>query len=202
MLTLTGVIRAVTTLGGGVNKKTGEIIPTRPVLQVEGLDNRGLVQLFTLTVPDTKPFEGRVGEQVTVPVRAWAPGAQVSLAYEGARCEWGTQQAAACGRWRDAGRHTQAAAGGSLEFIHTNNSPNPISMRVCALLRAAVYSSKHSSRVALKRASRHGFGPCNFSCVVCDLMAWGSGDSPGGEGRWDHLSTKGKPRVLGRGVRG
>lgn len=36
MLTLTGVIRAVTTLGGGVNKKTGEIIPTRPVLQVEG----------------------------------------------------------------------------------------------------------------------------------------------------------------------
>lgn len=118
MLTLTGVIRAVTTLGGGVNKKTGEVIPTRPVLQVEGLDNRGLVQLFTLTVPDTKPFEGKVGEQVTVPVRAWAPGAQVSLAYEGARCEWGTQQAAACGRWRDAGRHTQAAAGGSSR-VHT-----------------------------------------------------------------------------------
>jgi hypothetical protein len=23
---------------------------------------------------DTKPFEGRVGEQVSVPVRAWAPG--------------------------------------------------------------------------------------------------------------------------------
>lgn len=85
MLTLTGVIRAVTTLGGGVNKKTGEIIPTRPVLQVEGLDNRGLVQLFTLTVPDTKPFEGKVGEEVTVPVRAWAPGAQVSLAYEGGK---------------------------------------------------------------------------------------------------------------------
>jgi hypothetical protein len=29
------------------------------------------------TVPDTKPFEGKV-EQVIVPVRAWAPGAQVS----------------------------------------------------------------------------------------------------------------------------
>jgi hypothetical protein len=41
--TLTGTIRAVTTLGGGVNKKTGEVIPTRPVLQIEGLDNRGLV---------------------------------------------------------------------------------------------------------------------------------------------------------------
>lgn len=85
MLTLTGTIRAVTTLGGGVNKKTGEVIPTRPVLQIEGLDNRGLVQLFTLTVPDTKPFEGRVGEQVAVPVRAWAPGASVSLAYEGGK---------------------------------------------------------------------------------------------------------------------
>jgi hypothetical protein len=58
MLTLTGTIRAVTTLGGGVNKKTGEVIPTRPVLQIEGLDNRGLVQLFTLTVPDTKPLKG------------------------------------------------------------------------------------------------------------------------------------------------
>jgi hypothetical protein len=27
MLTLTGTIRTVTTLGGGVNKKTGEVIP-------------------------------------------------------------------------------------------------------------------------------------------------------------------------------
>jgi hypothetical protein len=67
------------------SQETGEVIPDSPVLQVEGLDNRGLVQLFTLTVPDTKPFEGRVGEQVTVPVRAWAPGAQVSFAYEGGK---------------------------------------------------------------------------------------------------------------------
>jgi hypothetical protein len=37
MLTLTGVIWPITTLGGGVNKKTGEVIPTRPVLQIEGL---------------------------------------------------------------------------------------------------------------------------------------------------------------------
>lgn len=58
MLTLTGTIRAVTTLGGGVNKKTGEVIPTRPVLQIEGLDNRGLVQLFTLTVPTPSPLKG------------------------------------------------------------------------------------------------------------------------------------------------
>lgn len=82
MLTLTGTIRATATVGGGTNKKTGELIPTRPVLQIEGLDSRGLVQLYTLTVPDTKPFEGKVGEQISVPVRAWAPGAMVNLSYE------------------------------------------------------------------------------------------------------------------------
>lgn len=82
MLTLTGTIRAATTIGGGLNRKTGEVIQPRPVLQVEGLDNRGLVQLYTLTVPDVKPFEGRVGERINVPVRAWAPGATVQLAYE------------------------------------------------------------------------------------------------------------------------
>jgi hypothetical protein len=36
----------------------------------------------------------------------------------------------------------------ALEFIHTNNCSNPISMRVSGLLRPAVYSSKHRSRVA------------------------------------------------------
>lgn len=82
MLTLTGTIRATATIGGGTNKKTGEIIPVRSVLQVEGLDSRGLVQLYTLTVPDHKPYEGKVGEQIAVPVRAWAPGATVNLSYE------------------------------------------------------------------------------------------------------------------------
>lgn len=82
MLTLTGTIRATATIGGGINRKTGEAIPHRPVLQIEGLDNRGLVQLYTLTVPDLKPFEGKVGEQISVPVRAWAPGAAVNLSYE------------------------------------------------------------------------------------------------------------------------
>lgn len=81
MLTLTGTIRAATTIGGGVNGK-GVAIPLRSVLQVEGLDNRGLVQLYTLTVPDHKPFEGKVGQEINVPVRAWAPGAQVNLSYE------------------------------------------------------------------------------------------------------------------------
>jgi hypothetical protein len=82
MLTLTGVIRAATTLGGGLNRKTGEVIPQRPVLQVEGLDNRGLVQIFTLTVPDLAEYEGKVGQSISVPVRAWTTSGVVNLAYE------------------------------------------------------------------------------------------------------------------------
>lgn len=83
MLTLTGTIRAVTTIGGGRSQQTGEVFPTRPVLQVEGLDSRGLVQLYTLTVPDLAPYEGKVGQQISVPVRAWAKGASVNLSFEG-----------------------------------------------------------------------------------------------------------------------
>ena len=85
MLTLSGTIRAATTIGGGINRKTGEVIPTRPVLQVEGFDNRGLVQLYTLTVPDLAPYEGKVGQSIAVPVRAWAQGTSVNLAYEAPR---------------------------------------------------------------------------------------------------------------------
>lgn len=82
MLTLTGTIRAATRLGGGVNRKTGELIPVRPVLQVEGLDSRGLVQIYTLTVPDLAGYEGKVGQQISVPVRAWSTGGPVNLAFE------------------------------------------------------------------------------------------------------------------------
>lgn len=82
MLTLTGTIRATATIGGGTNRKTGEVIPTRDVLQIEGLDSRGLVQLYTLTVPNLADYAGKVGERISVPVRAWAPGASVSLSYE------------------------------------------------------------------------------------------------------------------------
>ena len=82
MLTLTGIIRAALQIGGGVNRKTGEQFPLRSVLQVEGQDGRGLVQLYTLTVPDHKEYEGKVGQEISVPVRAWAPGATVQLSYE------------------------------------------------------------------------------------------------------------------------
>jgi len=82
MLILQGLLRAATTIGGGTNKKTGEVIPERKVLQVETLDSRGLVEVKTITVPDLKPFEGKTGQKVNVPVRAWASNAVVNFMYE------------------------------------------------------------------------------------------------------------------------
>ncbi len=85
MLTLTGTIRATATLPAFTNRKTGQTSEPRPVLQIEGLDSRGLVQLYTLTVPDLVDYAERIGESISVPVRAWAPGAVVSLSFEAPR---------------------------------------------------------------------------------------------------------------------
>jgi hypothetical protein len=82
MLILQGILRAATTLGGGTNKKTGEVIPARDVLQVETVDGRGLVKVDTITVPDLAPFAEKVGQKVNVPVRAWATGQPVNFVYE------------------------------------------------------------------------------------------------------------------------
>ena len=83
MLILQGTLRAATTLGGGTNKKTGEVIPTRSVVQVETQDARGLAQLHVLTVPDHSPYTGQIGERMSFPVRAWAPGGvSVNLTYD------------------------------------------------------------------------------------------------------------------------
>jgi hypothetical protein len=82
MLVLVGTLRAAATLGGGTNKKTGEVIPLREVLQIETKDNRGLVEVKTITVPDSKPFQSQLGKEVKLPVRAWATGAPVNFVYE------------------------------------------------------------------------------------------------------------------------
>ncbi len=83
MLILQGTLRAATTLGGGTNKKTGEVIPLRNVLQVETVDNRGLVQMTTITVPELGKFAEKIGSTVNLPVRAWVPGnAQIGFVYE------------------------------------------------------------------------------------------------------------------------
>jgi len=36
----------------------------------------------TITVPDLKAFQDKVGKQVNVPVRAWATGTPVNFMYE------------------------------------------------------------------------------------------------------------------------
>lgn len=82
MLILQGILRAATKLGGGTNKKTGEVIPIRSVLQVETTDHRGLVQMTTITVPDLAPYASKVGDKVNLPVRAWAPGVTVGFVFE------------------------------------------------------------------------------------------------------------------------
>mgnify|MGYP000440934546 CR=1 FL=1 len=82
MLILQGLLRAATTIGGGTNRKTGEVIPERKVLQVETLDSRGLVEVKTITVPDLKVYESKVGQKVNVPVRAWAANTTVNFMYE------------------------------------------------------------------------------------------------------------------------
>lgn len=83
MLTLSGTLRAAMQIGGGTNRKTGEVYATRSVVQIEGTDARGLVQLYTLTVPDHTPYAGKLGELMSFPVRAWVSGgAPVQLSYE------------------------------------------------------------------------------------------------------------------------
>lgn len=83
MLILQGTLRAATTLGGTTSKKTGEMIPTRCVLQVETLDGRGLVKMDTITVPSLGDFPSKIGTTVNIPVRAWATGnAAIGFAYE------------------------------------------------------------------------------------------------------------------------
>lgn len=85
MLILRGTLRAATVLGGGTNKKTGEVIPQRPVLQVETTDNRGLVAMNTITVPSLDGYAVKIGEVINLPVRAWATGTPVNFVYEPAQ---------------------------------------------------------------------------------------------------------------------
>jgi len=77
MLTLHGKLSKALLIPGSTNKKTGEVYYPRPVVQIEVEDRRGLNQLITLTVPDHKPYEGKEGQEVSFPVRAYAPGATV-----------------------------------------------------------------------------------------------------------------------------
>lgn len=81
MLMLTGTVRACVTIPETTNRKTGEVYPERLALQVEDFDERGLVQMHTLYVPDLTPFADKIGDKIHVPVKAWAKGATVNLSY-------------------------------------------------------------------------------------------------------------------------
>lgn len=82
MLILRGILRAALTIGGGTNRKTGEVIQPRDVLQIETTDARGLVQMDTITVPTKASFESKVGELVNLPVRAWVNSGRVAFVFE------------------------------------------------------------------------------------------------------------------------
>lgn len=97
MLILQGTLRQATVLGGGANRKTGEIVPPRPVLQVETTDARGLVEMHTITVPSVEGFGDKIGKVVNLPVRAWAPGAKVGYVYEKSGAPEAPVQGAASG---------------------------------------------------------------------------------------------------------
>jgi hypothetical protein len=70
------------TLPGSINKKTGEAIKPRDVLQIETLDGRGLVAMNTITVPEKDKYVSMIGQEVKLPVRAWATGQPVNYMYE------------------------------------------------------------------------------------------------------------------------
>lgn len=81
-------------------------------------------------------------------------------------------QTGARGAGRMAGPAPLAAA---LEFIHTNNSPNPVLALLSGRYEARVYASGTGSRIQLNRLPGHGMAPCNAGCVVCDLFTRGGG---------------------------
>lgn len=80
MLTLHGKLERALLIPGSVNKKTGEVYQPRPVVQLQVDDRRGLAQLITLTVPDHRPYEGKEGQEVAFPVRAYVAGNAVQFA--------------------------------------------------------------------------------------------------------------------------
>lgn len=82
-LFLQGTLKACGTTGGGTNKKTGEVIPLSHKIQIMDTNDKGLLELQTLTVPDLAPYKDKIGQEVSIPVRAWAPAASVSLAFAG-----------------------------------------------------------------------------------------------------------------------
>lgn len=82
MLTLSGILDQCLTTGGHRNGK-GELIPIRHVLQIKAQDGNGRYRYVDLYVDDLEPWRAKEGSPVSVPVRAWATGAQVQFQFVG-----------------------------------------------------------------------------------------------------------------------
>ncbi len=80
MLTLHGKLERALLIPGSTNRKTAEVYHPRSVVQLQVIERRGLAQLITLTVPDHRPYEGKVGQEVAFPVRAYVSNNAVQFA--------------------------------------------------------------------------------------------------------------------------
>jgi hypothetical protein len=84
----------------------------------------------------------------------------VSLAYEGGKgCEEGCTQWAAAAALGDGRSPHPGMLAAALEFIHTNNSPNPILALLSGRFEARVYASEKGSRIQLKTPAGSRLGP-------------------------------------------
>ena len=79
MLTLTGTLLRAQLIPGSTSKKTGEVFQPRSVVQIQVDDRRGLAQLVTLTVPDHRAYAAMEGQEVSLPVHAYAVGVPVQF---------------------------------------------------------------------------------------------------------------------------
>jgi len=82
MLTLKGKLRAILDVPASTNKKTGEIYKAHTTLQIETLTiSRGVpkLELHNITVGDCSKFREQVDKPIELAVRAYAPGARVTL---------------------------------------------------------------------------------------------------------------------------
>ena len=124
MLILQGILRAATTVGGGTNKKTGEITPQRNVLQVETVDRRGLVKMDTITMPSLDGYTGKSARSSTYRSApgSWQCDDRLRVRTQRGCCVKPGASTAGAQRW--------AKRSGPLNLIHRNNSPKPVSMRV------------------------------------------------------------------------
>jgi hypothetical protein len=65
------------------------------------------------------------------------------------------------------GARTPETLAAALEFIHTNNCSNPISMRLSGRLRAVCIHRNTGAESPQKPRSRHGFRPLQLQLRWC-----------------------------------